>query len=95
LKQQTKDIAFIVLISNIIFMLFYIMLNVFMLIADMYMTFDFSFNIKTMFDIFINAITISLTYTTIMGTFALVIMFSIRLFQEKPNGDQSSSGVGD
>ena len=87
IKQQTRDIAFIVLISNIIFMLFYIMLNVFMLIADMYMTFDFSFNIKTIFNIFINAITVSLTYTTIMGIFALIIMFSIRLFQEKSNGN--------
>lgn len=88
IKQQTKDIAFIVLISNIFFILFYTMLNVFMLIADTYMTFDFSFNIKTIFDIFINAITVSLTYTAIMGIFALVIMFSIRLFQEgKSNGN--------
>lgn len=83
IKQQTKDIVFMVLISNIIFTLFYIMLNVFMLIVDMYMTFDFSFNIKTLFDIFINAIIVSLTYTTIMGIFALVIMFSIRLFREE------------
>jgi ABC-type Fe3+ transport system permease subunit len=88
IKQQTKDIVLMVIISNIIFMLFYIMLNIFMLIADMYITLEFSFNIKMLFDIFINAIAVSLTYTTIMGVFALVIMFSIRLFrQEKSNGD--------
>jgi ABC-type Fe3+ transport system permease subunit len=88
IAQQTKDIILMVIISNIIFILFYIMLNIFMLIADMYMTFDFSFKINTIFDIFINAITVSLTYTTIMGIFALVIMFSIRLFREEnSNGD--------
>jgi ABC-type Fe3+ transport system permease subunit len=88
IAQQTKDIILMVIISNIIFILFYIMLNIFMLIADMYITLEFSFNIKMLFDIFINAITISLTYTTIMGIFVLVIMFSIRLFrEEKSNGD--------
>lgn len=88
IKEQTKDIILMVIISNIIFMLFYIMLNIFMLIADMYITLEFSFNIKILFDIFINAIAVSLTYTTIMGVFALIIMFSIRLFrEEKSNGN--------